>query len=261
MKTYPTISREYSELVCTAGLRPDGSWIRIYPVPFRRLFNQYKKYQWVTIDLIPNRSDKRQESFRPTNLDAIELQDVLGTTDSWRERKRFVIEKGKVYEDLDELIQLNKNGELSLATFRPARIHDLICEASDREWDPNKLRELELKSKQSDMFDDSSDLLRIVDKLPYKFSYRFDDQHGKTSTMMIEDWEIGMLYWNCLKRHEGDEAKAIADVRKKYIDDFAQNKELHFFLGTTLQYDGWASNPFIIIGTFTPPIMRQKNLF
>ncbi len=23
--------------VCTAGLRPDGTWVRIYPVPFRRL--------------------------------------------------------------------------------------------------------------------------------------------------------------------------------------------------------------------------------
>ena len=46
---------------------------------------------------------------------------------------------------------------------------------------------------------------------------------------MIEDWETGQLYWNCLSRHEGDEAKAkaIADVRKKYFEDFVLNdKEL-----------------------------------
>lgn len=34
VKTYPTISVKYDELVCTAGFREDGSWIRIYPIPF-----------------------------------------------------------------------------------------------------------------------------------------------------------------------------------------------------------------------------------
>jgi hypothetical protein len=37
IKTYPTLSRKYGETVCTAGVREDGTWIRIYPVPFRRL--------------------------------------------------------------------------------------------------------------------------------------------------------------------------------------------------------------------------------
>lgn len=51
--------------------------------------------------------------------------------------------------------------------------------------------------------------------------------------MMIEDWEIGQLYWNSLKRHGGNETKAVADVRKKYFDDFAKTKDLYFYLGTT----------------------------
>jgi hypothetical protein len=35
--TYPLPSRTYDELVCTAGVLEDGSWIRIYPVPFKFL--------------------------------------------------------------------------------------------------------------------------------------------------------------------------------------------------------------------------------
>ena len=35
VKTYPTLSRKYGETVCTAGIREDGTWVRIYPVPFR----------------------------------------------------------------------------------------------------------------------------------------------------------------------------------------------------------------------------------
>ncbi|MDX2128367.1 MAG: hypothetical protein SFU91_04955 [Chloroherpetonaceae bacterium] len=36
LKTYPTLSVKYDELVCTAGFREDGTWIRLYPVPFRK---------------------------------------------------------------------------------------------------------------------------------------------------------------------------------------------------------------------------------
>ncbi|MDD3690961.1 MAG: hypothetical protein PHO77_02630 [Bacteroidales bacterium] len=39
VKTYPTLSTKYDELVCTAGFLEDGSWIRIFPVPFRTLKN------------------------------------------------------------------------------------------------------------------------------------------------------------------------------------------------------------------------------
>ena len=78
---------------------------------------------------------------------------------------------------------------------------------------------------------------------------------------MIEDWEIGALYWNSLKRHEGhdQEQKACEDVRKKYWDDFALTKDLYLFLGTI--YESHAKNypyPFIIIGTFHPTFPKPE---
>ncbi len=261
VKTYPTISRIYSELVCTAGIREDGSWIRIYPVPFRNLYEKYKKFQWVEMDVIENKSDRRHESHRLLDPDSIALQEKIGTGNNWQERKFYVLEKGDVYKDLDELIQLNKSRDLSLATFKPAKIVDLIVKEVDREWDTEKIETLKQQAKQTDLFSDTPQYFRVVPKLPYKFSYRLLDCNHKESTMMIEDWEIGMLFWNCLKKHGGDEEKAIRDVRKKYIDDFAKTKDIHLFLGTTLQYDGRAQNPFIIIGVFAPPVTRQTELF
>lgn len=67
VKTYPTISGKYDELVCTAGFREDGTWVRIYPIPFRKKAydQQYKKYDWVEIDLDKNKTDFRPESYRP----------------------------------------------------------------------------------------------------------------------------------------------------------------------------------------------------
>ena len=59
VKTYPTLSRKYGETVCTAGVREDGTWVRIYPVPFRRLNEdqKYSKYDWIECRLQRNTLD------------------------------------------------------------------------------------------------------------------------------------------------------------------------------------------------------------
>ena len=71
-----------------------------------------------------------------------------------------------------------------------------------------------------------------------------------------------MLYWNELKRHEGDEKTAIASVKKKYLEQLVDNRDIHFFMGTTQQWDARnAPNPFMIIGVFSPPKILQTALF
>ena len=79
--------------------------------------------------------------------------------------------------------------------------------------------------------------------------------------MMIEDWEIGRLYWRCLQKHEGNESKATEDVKNRYFNDFAKTKDLHLFLGTTLLHHHVSLNPFMIIGTFHPKKAIQSSLF
>ncbi len=51
VKTYPLPSEGYQELVCTAGVLPDGSFIRLYPIDYRYrpYWQWYKKYQWVEV--------------------------------------------------------------------------------------------------------------------------------------------------------------------------------------------------------------------
>ena len=70
VKTYPTLSRKYGETVCTACVREDGSWVRIYPVPFRRLeeAEQYRKFDWLECDLIKSRTDPRPETRHPADM-------------------------------------------------------------------------------------------------------------------------------------------------------------------------------------------------
>jgi hypothetical protein len=264
VKTYPSISSKYDELVCTAGFREDGTWIRIYPVPFRKKAyeEQYKKYDWIEIDLVKNKSDFRPESYRPHSHDTeIKIIDHIDPINNWVERKKFVL--GKVYTNLKELIAEAHNKDIctSLAVFKPSSIEDFEIKPVERNWDKVKIAKLEEERKQLNLFKQPEAPFEVVNKLPYKFSYVFTDIQGYKSTMMIEDWEIGQLYWNCLKKHEGDENMATSDVKKKYFDDFAKTKDLYLFLGTSQLHHFPSKNPFMIIGTFHPKMETQYCLF
>lgn len=259
VKTYPTISGKYDELVCTAGFLEDGTWIRIYPVPFRKraYAEQYKKYDWIELDLVKNTKDFRPESFRPKTIDTeINVVGHIDTAGNWEERKKYCL--GKVYDNLSELIAEAKNKKIgtSLAVFKPTEILDFYAEPVEREWSAKQKAAL----AQQNLFEDK-DKFEVVRKLPYRFKFRYKDNEGRESNMMIEDWETGQLFWNCLARHEGNEQKAIEDVRKKYFDDFAKTKDLYFYLGTTQRNHYVSHNPFMIIGTFHPKKETQMKLF
>ncbi|MDD4532743.1 MAG: hypothetical protein PHW22_04870, partial [Bacilli bacterium] len=255
VKTYPAISSKYDELVCTAGFLEDGTWIRIYPIQFRKksFEERYNKYDWIEIDLVKNTKDFRKESYRPVSYDTeIKIIDHLDTKSNWQLRKDIVL-KSKIYTDLELLIAESKNKDImtSLAVFKPFTIIDFEIEEVEREWDKNKLEKL--KYERRNLFNQvNEDLFEVARKLPYKFSYVLLDCNGKRSKMMIEDWEIGQLYWNCLKKHLGDEEKAVNDVKRKYLDNFAKTKDLYLFLGTSQVHHFVGKNPFMIIGTFHP---------
>jgi len=89
-------------LVCTAGFREDGSWVRIYPVPFRQLSyaEQYQKYQGVEVDLEKNTRDFRPESFKPKNIEIplTLLDKIPADGEAWHERRKIVLQK-KYFDD------------------------------------------------------------------------------------------------------------------------------------------------------------------
>lgn len=91
VKTYPTISDKYAELVCTAGFLEDGSWIRLYPIPFRKLEikQKYPKYTWIQVEVERNTKDFRPETYRPINLDKIVVESRPPKVD-WEQRREII---------------------------------------------------------------------------------------------------------------------------------------------------------------------------
>jgi hypothetical protein len=263
VKTYPTLSRKYGELVCTAGLRPDGSWVRLYPIPFRLLeyHERYAKFDWIETTLVKSSSDSRPETFHP--VDPKELRKVghMDTSDRWRERRRLLLGQANVHTAMESLIEGAHANRLSLAVFKPTRVLSFGWEPDEREWDPVKMDEMRARADQGELFADEDwrQFFAVIPKLPFKFSYRFADAAGKESELQVLDWEAGKLFWNCLQSCGGDEKAALHKVRAKYMGEFLE-KDLHFFLGTTKEFHGWATNPWLIIGVLPIPHEHQFEL-
>ncbi len=265
--TYPLPSRSYDELVCTAGITENGEWIRIYPVPLKFLQGKKKdgklvsfKYQWIEVELEKRQDDIRPESYSPKNNDfnSIEINDVnrIDTKNNWFLRKKICLQE--VYYNKNQLLEDCRAPKYkSLVTFKPSKIVSFDYEEDEREW-KDVWKEMR---KQGDLFDPDRGSEIKLKKLPYKFFYTFLDDENNESRLMIEDWEIGALYWKTLADCEGNEKDALSKVRYRYEKEFINTKDIYLFLGTTKEWHlRKGKNPFVIIGVFYPKKESQLSL-
>ncbi len=265
--TYPLPSKSYDELVCTAGILENGEWIRVYPIPLSFLIDlkgsgkvNNVKYTWIELELNKRSDDFRPESYSPQHYDFkdLKIHESIDTKGNWHKRKEICLQK--VYTDMSQLIEESKAPtNKSLATFKPAKITGFeIEEEEQKEW---KDEWLELR-KQGDLFIPEKSPETLIPKLPYRFYYRFTDVTQKERRLVIRDWEIGALYWNCLRAAEGNVAIALEKVKEKYEQSFLNEKDIYFFLGTTKEWHTRRSkNPFVITGIFYPKKEAQQSLF
>jgi len=248
-KTYPQPSLSYQEVVCTAGVREDGKFVRLYPLNFRKqpAEKQFPKYSWISVDAERKSGDPRPESFRPDPA-SITILNHLDTARNWAARKEVIdlVNETPMCE-LQKLTQQVK----SLGLVKVSSIDDFVIVPDSRTWKP----EHEALLKQQNLFDDD---LKPIEKVPYRFvcKYKCTAPDCKGHRQSIIDWEFYELYRRMRNEHK-DEKIATAKVKEKFINTIASpDKDLHFFVGTVLKHSSW-----LIIGTFYPKIEKQGRLF
>jgi len=239
VKTYPTPSTRYKEIVCTAGVKEDGSWVRLYPIDYRyRNYSQwYKKYQWIEVDVKKHNIDPRPESYRPCN-DIKILSEPLPTKNEWAERKKYVLAKGTKTMCW---LQRQSQKDTSLGIIKPFNIEDFCWKEVSRNWSKKQLQVL----NQLSIFEKNKPL----EKIPYQFRYKFkcEDTNCQGHNMLIEDWEVMQLYRNM--RDKYGEKQGLMKVKEKFLNEICSPaRDTYFIVGTVLTHGTW-----IIIGTFWPP--------
>jgi len=252
-KTYPTRSKKYTELVCTAGVDREGNWYRIYPIPTKTLqeYEGLKKYTWIDAEIKKDNSDPRPESYK-INISSVKLLNTIDTQDNWRYRKDILL-KSKVYNNLEEIIHLaNEYNELSLCLFKASKFSHIYFETKEKEvLSEEEIREY--KNSNLNLFEhDSSCAVKFnaMPQLPYSIKMVFEDINGKESKMNILDWEISQLYWNLNRKNNEKETKVKIKAKLESLIE----KDLYLCLGTMkMMQIRKSKNPFTIIGLFYPP--------
>ena len=220
--TYPHPSEKYQELVCVAGITEKYEWVRLYPIDYRYRpkHQRFQKYHWIDVDLAPKGqgNDNRKESRKPA-LDTIRIcSEVLSTKNKW-EQRRAIIDRMPHYT-INQLIEHYSTEKMSLGIVKPKRILDLKVTPANPQW----------KSEWNDLFKQ----LRLfgppqkpLRKLPYKFQYVFEcEDSKKPHCIMIEDWELGVLFLKESDRLGSDELAA-KSVREKYFEKCAEKIKTH----------------------------------
>lgn len=267
VKTYPHRSAKYVETVCTAGIRADGTWVRLFPIPFR-IYNdehKFKKYQWVECSYYKAAHDPRPES-QHVDLDLIhtmKLGDVIPTENQWNMRREMVLDKVEIFTRLSDLKDLSSSNRGSLAVFRPTSVK-LKVERAIQDDEDGKAAPSEVVAMQLDLWH-SNDWMkdfRRVEPVPYNFKYQIVDADGHRATHKILDWELGALFFNEKKRLGSEEAAKMS-VMHKYGDEFLNRDkiDLHLYMGTMLKFQQkHMENPWSIIGVAPFPVRKASQL-
>ncbi len=254
VKTYPQLSSRHTETVCTAGLREGGRWVRLYPVPYRRMEKErrFRKYQWIEVDIERDTRDPRPESYRLAG--EIKPLNFLCTKNAWEERKRLVL--SKVYHNLETLVGEARDTRIStsLAVFKPQRITGFRVERD------TSLRNRACKRKALALQLPEEEAEKLVEAVPFKFFYTFVDQLGKRSTLQILDWEIYQLCRKIIYKYGTRKDKIEQYLSAKYLDQLTQNRDVYLFLGTNKYWHiRRSTNPFMIVGIFYPPWNKRNS--
>lgn len=262
VKTYPTKSKKYVETVCTAGIREDGSWIRIFPITFRRLedYLKYKKYQWIECNLYKTENDNRPESYHIDDINSITLGDIIESSDNWMTRRRIILDKVKIFTKISDLLKFSNENIGSLATFKPTDVTFSYEKAKDDEEDDENIEKSQLA--QWDLFEDNDWRINFkgVEKIPYNFYYEITDDDGVKFKHKIIDWEINALFYK--QRNRYGEEKALHDVIKQYGELFLNKDkiDLYLYLGTMKEFHQRNfPDPWIIIGVAPFKKLNQNN--
>jgi hypothetical protein len=255
-KTYPSPSAGYVETSCVAGTETDGRLVRLYPVPFRLLDDQsqFRKWQWIEVDIEKAPADHRRESYRIRGDTIKCLGEPLSTKDSWAARRHY-LSQVETFDDFVGLEQARVKRGVTLGLLAGQEILSLeIAAARNPEWSEDERQKL--SQSQGDLFAVADAVaLHALRKVPFDFHYRYRTSapiEGTEHRHKIVDWEAGALYWNLVESHG---AGWEAPFRDKYGRQFS-DKDLIFLMGTIHRFpDQW-----LIVSVIYPPKQRQQSL-
>jgi hypothetical protein len=249
VKAAPEPSKKYSDSVCTAGITPEGEFIRLYPVPFQvfRTGPRFKKFDWIEVECQPSTGEKlsRKESYkiRPHTLKIID-RSLSSTPVDWSGRAKALARVPRL--SIEELEEAFRTERTSLGLVR---VQELSKFYKTSEADEDVL-ESERAFQMVFGDDGGTKLQSALRQVPHVFKYRFSCAkagvtcRGHDTT--CEDWELFESNRSWRLRYPNAEERWGKLHYRFYT--WLKERDLQFFVGTHSLYPVW-----MIVGLYYPP--------
>lgn len=246
VKTYPSRSKKYGNIVCTAGILEDtNEWVRLYPIRWERFAKRsLKKFIRFQAKIQKDTSDylHRMESYKIRENSINIIDDSLTKTSNkgvWDKRTK-ILEKLSS-KSVEELQEKYENDRTSLGIIKPN-----IDTVKFRLRKP--ISEIEIDRETTTQFNLLGEKLIKVDEIEKAFSYKFhcNDDKCNGHNIICEDWELLEAFRSWKKIYSDEET-----LKEKLIGKFDYwmiKRNLHFVMGTHWRFPTW-----IIIGLYYPP--------
>lgn len=279
VKTYPTPSNSYGELVCTAGIRlRDMKWIRIYPYPFRLLGqdNRFKKWSVMRMPLVKATSDPRPDSYNLVDANQItKVRDYdLNGDKFWTDRMHFIrstaVDSVAILQD--GMLDPSRTvwGPSILPVPVQAGSAQVTFKRLGAQWGPKELAKLERARDQvqHNLFvpEEVKQFFQTLKRLPYRVYVSFEDLTGAHYKLSVLDWEIGALWFNSRQTSASDE-DALEKVRLKIENQIFDPKREPFLILGSLHHR-FKRRDLLAIDAFIWPekpkqthVVAQQSLF
>lgn len=246
-KTYPAVSKKYTETVCTGGVQADGSFVRLYPIPFRFLEKQeqYKRWDVIQIRAYKDTKDPRPESWHLVAGTPIKITKSLSTDKQKWDWMCKAIFQGAV--DLES--QGKTNG---LVEIEPIKFY--WKPEKKKEWTPSQLKVLD----QGSLFDSKERMAELAVRIPWQFRLKYRE---KATGLEFDSKVLSWSYYQGFRRNLnliGDETTALETVADKIRNSiFSEDKTVYAILGTHSRFGHWMISALYHLPT---KIKRQGRL-
>lgn len=223
VKALPHAGNRHGETVCCAGVTPSGEWRRQYPIHFRKIENQFRRWDWIEYDWIKPRGDERRKESRRVQESTINVSGHMRNTERANFLNPFLVPSTKIAVEK----------EMSLALIRPKKTRFY--------WKKKTASEIH---RERDAYRAASQQLSFLDKelaalspcpFEFKFDYQTEDDIRHEAT--CDDWETTAMYYGFQRRYGVE--RALAEMNKVFNHTYP-TKGMAFAMGTHSRYpDVW----------------------
>lgn len=259
-QTYPALSTQYSELVCTGAIELGTSQLlRLYPLILRGLGDEGHHNMWSVIQarVQATSRDRRPESFRIDNS-SIQFIERYEVND---DRRMTDLLSTHIYQGLEEIEEQQRADNTSMGLMKAELISAHVERRTQEQYDDWNERRTRLRQTQDLFFEyiEPVPFAWLVPKLTFKGE---TDQKPYTRTAM--GWEIYALAHNVERgfHNRGIQNPTIEQISERFEHDLRRNcfrddQDTYFAMGNQHRFPG----QFSVISLLYPRRVRQRSLF